>query len=170
MFFWSRAKDHEARYLSNFAKPEGGVKVSQNCPAESLRGLTFPSVEAAFQAAKTDWSSGEQAAKEGVIDRLKNASIDSVLAKRMGTRAAWEKAGLKLDCEAWNEASILVMEDLIRSRAAGDPPFAETIKKHRELHHYDRFGLYWGCYTKKTGELVGQDHLGQIYQRVAHST
>lgn len=140
MLFWSRAPlqlpelpDHGGRRL-----PRGHV--------------TFPSVEHAFQAAKVGFSSGDPSSK---LDW----PISAVLAKRAGTRAAWARAGLVLDAEAWQEACEDVMERLVRARARVDPRFVE-------LYHHDRFGLFRGGRWSKDNLWIGQNRLGEIIARV----
>ena len=160
MLFWSRSGDEEARYLSNFQPCP--ISVGEDFPVECMRGLTFPSVEHAFQAAKLGFSSGDPGAK---LQELRSP-IPPVLAKKAGTRAAWTRFGLVLDTAAWGEACLDVMERLVAARAASDPRFVEIATRAGELRHYERFGGFWGCRRAKTGEWVGENHLGKIIHGV----
>ena len=160
MLFWSRAADPDARYLSNFQSCP--FTLDADFPVVCLRGLTFPSVEHAFQAAKVGFSSGDPSSK---LEELRSP-ISAVLAKRAGTRAAWARAGLILDTETWQEACEDVMERLVQARARVDPRFVDIARGADTLYHYDRFGLFWGGRWSKDNVWIGQNRLGEIIARV----
>lgn len=151
ILFYSKAKDAEARYLSNF-QPSSIV----------FRGTTFPSVEHAFQAAKFLYSN-----KPELFNFV--AQLDSALeAKRYGGKTNFTKLGAVLDQKRWNAESATIMEELITIRYNTDAKFKAILDKAQdsklELYHYERPGRsepYWGGYFKDN-KFIGNNKLGQI--------
>ncbi len=122
------------RFLSNF-EPVDVV----------LDGVTYHSVEAAYQAAKT--LDGKQ--------RAKFATASASDAKRMGRR-------LKLRAD-WEEVKLGVMEDLLRQKFSRDPLRAQLLATgDAELVEVNYWGdVFWGVC-----QGVGENWLGRLLMKV----
>lgn len=125
----------EYEFLSNFF------------PARvALDGVDYPTVEHAFQAAKTV----EEAQRRGIRE-----SATPGRAKRLGT-----KATLRAD---WEQIKLKIMEDLLRQKFA-DPGLKAKLRAtgDREIvernHWHDTF---WGVCDGK-----GRNHLGLLLMKI----
>ena len=160
IYFYSGAKSGLERYLSTFF------------PARVIyHGISFPSIEHAFQAAKYLYSD-----KPDVFERIASEKT-SLDAKRAGGKGGFRKFGATLNVSAWNAHSTGVMRDLIQSRTKTDALYRCIIKKARKaniklLHYEKAFGKrgaepFWGGYFKKdTGEFFGKNTLGRLMMSV----
>jgi ribA/ribD-fused uncharacterized protein len=124
------------RWLSNFY------------PAPvSLSGVEYPTVEHAFQAAKT-------------LDDEERATVLSESspgkAKRVG-----QTVTLRTD---WDDVKLDVMEDLVRQKFSGSAELKEKLLETEgvDLEEGNTWGdTYWG-----TVDGVGQNHLGTILMNI----
>lgn len=128
-------------FLSNFA------------PVEiEYEGLTYSTVEHAFQAAKT----------HAVEDRLKiAAAVKPGQAKRLG-----RKVILRSD---WEDVKVPIMTDLVRAKFAAEPLYAMGLLDTGDAYlmegnmWHDNF---WGSCTCARCEHPGANHLGIILMQV----
>ena len=155
LYFYSGAKNATEKYLSTFQ------------PASVIyNGVTFPSIEHGFQAAKFLFSTRPDLFKSF-------AAKTSLDAKRAGGKGAFKKAGAVLDSAAWNAHSQDVMKALVRSRVRRDSLYRKIIQLARKenialLHYEKAFGKrgaepFWGGYfQKESGAFYGKNTLGKI--------
>ena len=128
-------------YLSNFYP----VKVE-------FEGLIYPSVEAAFQAAKT----------LDINKRIEFVDKPPAESKRMGRQ-------LRLRSD-WNEVRLGIMESLVRQKFQSHPELLEKLSKEISPlvewnYWHDNF---WGrCSCSKCQSLPWTNHLGRILDRIA---
>ena len=130
------------RYLSNFWP----VKVK-------LDGLEYPSVEHAFQAAKSlDF------AERRAVKNAKTASE----AKRMG-----RKIKRRAD---WFDVSLQIMETLIRQKFTRYPELGNKLLETGDAkliegnNWNDRF--YGAVYDTNRNEWMGENHLGKLLMKI----
>jgi ribA/ribD-fused uncharacterized protein len=116
-----------------------------------FEGDTYPSVEHAYQAAKT-------------LDPQKRAKIRAAyspgLAKKMGR-------SLKLR-EGWNEMRVEIMRELLADKFSYSD-LAERLLEtgDAELVFENGFGeAYWGVYEPPVGESFGQNMLGKLLMEI----
>jgi predicted NAD-dependent protein-ADP-ribosyltransferase YbiA (DUF1768 family) len=161
LYFYSGAKHAIEKYLSTFQQTRVEYK-----------GVVFPSIEHAFQAAKFLFSNRPELFRTFV-----NFAPKAIDAKRAGGKGAFKKLGATLDAAAWNKHSTDVMRDLVRSRVKNDPLYRKIIKCARKdnirlLHYEKAFGKrgaepFWGGYFKKgTEQFFGKNMLGKIMMSV----
>ena len=127
----------EYRYLSNFQSSE-----------VILDGITYPTVENAYQAAKT----------LDLEERKPFVLFTPVEAK---------KAGMKVKLrEDWEQVKLLVMEDLVRQKFSKDPLKDRLLSTGSEYLEETNWwkDTYWGVCNG-----VGENILGQILMRVRDS-
>lgn len=144
------------RLLSNF----GNIPVTWH-------GLTYPTVEHAFQAAKYRLASNRP---EVAVEFVEGGSIgpDPVMAKRAGSRKGMQTRGAVLDVALWNRLSDDVMKELIRAKK--DHPVIHGIleichSNNIALFHFSRSDMKWGCHVTPEGVLKkGENRLGRIYE------
>lgn len=137
----------------------------------------YPTVEAGFHAAKTDFLSKlaaqlDEMPRAEVVRTLKKRLQDPATsppeAKRLGSRGSFAKLGLDLDVEKWNAARKEVMKSLLQSRYARDARFRLLVDKCKEhsikLLHFDRTrNSFWGgVRDKRTGQWRGENTLGVL--------
>ena len=124
------------RFLSNF----------HPSPVE-FEGIAFPTVEHAFQAAKTfDFAAREEVAKETTPGRAKRAG------RRLALRPDWE------------QVKFGVMKTLVTAKFVGHPDLARQLLStgDRQLEEGNSWrDLVWG---KCNG--VGENHLGRILMEI----
>ncbi len=124
------------RFLSNFF----------SAPVK-YEGVHYPTVEHAFQAAKT---------RDKGLRRVIRGLRSPGEAKRFGRRLA-----LRSD---WGKIRVKVMEDLVWDKFSGDQLLARKLlmTKDAELVEGNTWGdIFWGvCYGQ------GENHLGKILMRV----
>jgi ribA/ribD-fused uncharacterized protein len=125
----------EHRFLSNFA----AVRVT-------LDGEVYPSVEHAYQAAKTTDAHARA--------RVRRAAT-AVEAKRMGKTVTVSAC--------WPERKLAVMEALLRQKFAQEPyktRLLETADAHLEE------GNWWGDRFWGVCRGTGSNHLGKLLMRI----
>lgn len=160
IYFKFASKHILQRYLSNFY------------PAKVVyKGVAFPSIEHAFQAAKYLLSNKPEAFKS--IAHLKTARE----AKSAGSKSGMKKRGAMLDVVRWNELSTDIMRQLVESRVKHDAVYRKILKAARKkkikLYHFEsacgkRGGKpFWGGYFKAgSREWFGTNMLGEIMMSV----
>ena len=121
------------RWLSNFQFAD-----------VTLDGVVYPSVEHAYQAAKTD-----------------DAEIRAAI--RAGTAAAAKRIGRGLRPPGWTERSLAVMEGLLRQKFARADLRAKLLATgDEELIEGNWWNdTFWGVFRGK-----GHNHLGKILMRI----
>jgi ribA/ribD-fused uncharacterized protein len=126
----------EYRFLSNF------------WPAKVVfEGVTYPSVEHAYQSAKT----------EDIDDRKNIAAIpDAADAKRLGRE-------LKLRPD-WEKVKLTVMETCVRYKFTNNPEMRTKLLSTGEL--YLEEGNTWNDRYWGVCEGEGENHLGKILMKV----
>jgi len=118
-----------------------------------LEGAEYPTVEHAFQAAKT-----ADFAERRAIKNAKTASE----AKRMG-----RKIKRRSD---WFDVSLVIMETLVRQKFTRYPELKSKLLETGDIkliegnNWNDRF--YGAVYDTKRSEWVGENHLGKILMKV----
>jgi ribA/ribD-fused uncharacterized protein len=133
----------EFRWLSNF------------WPAQvTLDGRVYPSVEHAYQAAKTK---GPEARK-----KFQDPSLKASVAKRLGSPAGMLSYGLRIRPD-WNEVRLGIMEGLIRQK------FSRAPLRDKLLATGDAIlveGNYWNDQFWGVCRGVGENHLGKILMKI----
>lgn len=117
----------------------------------TLGGRIYPTVEHAFQAAKT-------------VDPKERMWV-RVAPTPAGAKQRGKKVHLRPD---WEAAKVTVLEDLVRQKFL-DPGLREQLLAtgDEELVEVNTWrDRYWGMCRDKTGQLVGQNNLGRILMRV----
>ena len=118
-----------------------------------LDGAEYPTIEHAFQAAKT-----MDFAERRAIKNAKTASE----AKRMG-----RKIKRRTD---WFDVSLVIMETLVRQKFTRYPELKSKLLETGDTlliegnNWNDRF--YGAVYDTKRGEWMGENHLGKILMKV----
>lgn len=131
-------------FLSNFYKAE-----------VELQGMTFPTLEHAFQAAKS-------------LDYVERDTIR----KRPTARAAKQAGrGIKLRRD-WNTARLVIMEHLVRDKFTRHEYLKEKLLATGERHLVEgnTWGdAFWGAVKQGTDGAwtwVGENHLGKILMKI----
>lgn len=118
-----------------------------------FEGQQFPTVEHAFQAAKT-------------ADREIRAKIAAKNTPGKAKRAGGRRGIIKdFDFEAWESKKIQVMETCVRAKFE-DPQLAEQLRAtgNQELLEGNHWNdTFWGV-SIKTGK--GKNHLGRILMQI----
>lgn len=137
--------------ITDFHAP-GNEFLSNFYPAPvALDGVTYPSVEHAYQAAKTT----DAKQREPFSRKL----VTPGQAKRMGKAVT-----MRAD---WNAVKLDVMRDLVKQKFANDALRAKLDDTAgRRLVEGNKWGdTYWGM-VMRDGKLVGENHLGKILMEV----
>lgn len=167
LLFFSRSKDNDGKYLSNFAiLCDGGeIVIDERYPIKMLIGKRFRSIENAFQASKLAISN----APMELINKLEKMEPED--SKKMGSKTMFKKHNLELDVLKWNKESYEIMRLLVLYRFENDSRFRtiieRSVKSGKRLKHFERSGekSYWGgFYEKKTNKWVGRNKLGEILE------
>jgi ribA/ribD-fused uncharacterized protein len=149
-------------------------------PMSNIIIRTFPTVEAAFQACKylyvkdLDNSTEDletSANFESVQAQITALSVESnpAEAKRLGSKGTFKRVGLTLDIERWNSVAKQIMTALCVEKVKKHDDVRAFLKdtQDKELLHYTRGDNYWGGHISRlTGELVGENHLGKIFELI----
>jgi ribA/ribD-fused uncharacterized protein len=126
------------RWLSNFWPVEGGI---------ILDGITYPTIEHAYQAAKT-------------LDPNERRLI-----ARCSTPGQAKRAGKSITMRSdWHQVKLQVMEDLVRQKFTNDPELRKKLiqTKNKPIQEGNRWGdTFWGVCRGK-----GHNHLGKIIMKV----
>ncbi|SRR6266446_1202054 len=134
-------------YLSNFY----GIEIT-------YKGITYPSVEHAYQASKT------RNRREKI--RISNLKYPGD-AKRAGTEL--KKRGLQRD--DWSEVNIKIMEILLRKKFSKQH-ISNVWRRllntgDKKLIEGNPWGdRFWGMATVGHGKLRGKNHLGKLLMKI----
>lgn len=132
----------EYRWMSNFAP----VVVT-------MGDHPYVSVEHAYQAAKS-------------LDLQYRAMIQ-VCAKPGDAKRYGKRAVLRAD---WEEVKVGIMLDLVRQKFQNEPTYRDLLKAlplDVEIIELNTWGdRFWGKVAMATGELVGQNKMGEILMQV----
>ncbi len=130
----------EFRFLSNFHPSE-----------VELNGMKFPTVEHAYQAAKS-----LDGAERDTIRRRQTPGQ----AKQMG-----QKIKLRRD---WNTVKVPIMENLLRQKFNREPLKKQLLDTgDKELIEGNRWGdNFWGKVIGHDGNLYGKNHLGRLLMKI----
>ena len=157
--FWSRSKNVDHRFLSNFEEIEGGLRLPDDFFIPALREKTFPSVENAFQACKYTYS-------DKAVPRILEECTPKQ-AKSMGSKTGMRKVNAVLNVSAWNAHSFECMTRLARVRYRQDQRFRTIIddaaRSGKKFYHLETRGpKVWGACVRD-GVWIGQNKLGKIF-------
>jgi N-glycosidase YbiA len=148
--FYSKSKNKDAQYLSNF----------QICNL-IIDNVSYPSVEHYFQKEKYNFSKGNK-------DSIPNFDIMTASqAKSAGSRGGMNKYGFSLDIITWEDQKVNIMRKALNCRWIQDEKFKYIVSKFRKdgklLLHFE-FGKnpIWGGKVLKNGNLEGINILGDI--------
>lgn len=161
ILFYSKSKNLDHRYLSNFQVFDKGFVVDETFAFKELIGRRFHSIENAFQASKLCCAHFDTEQ----IDLLEK--ISPVEARRYGSKMNFKKHNKALDVEAWNRVSTTVMKHLLKLRYEYDECFRKSIEEAKQkkmnLYHFERSGekSYWGGFFKD-GQWKGKNMLGKL--------
>ena len=171
--FYSRSKDTVPprpisdmppdfrKILSNFYVIAGGI---------AIEGKTYPSVEHWFQSQKYFYTD-----QPGKMKEFTDTQMSPKRAKEMGSKKFMRSRKITLDTKTWNRHRDQIMYKGILERYKGDPIFKKILdivaRENLWLVHYDRSASsYWGGKkSRKTGEWVGTNALGQIMMNIIQS-
>ncbi len=155
--FYSKSKDLELRYLSNFEECE-----------VSYEGRNYKSVEKGFQGLKYIISGYESIGKKFEVGNEYDKLSDSEI-KRMGGKGGFKKNGCELNIVKWNKIRVGIMRVLIKSRYENDEKFRKILDKYDKVFHFERGGekSFWGGNWKKEDVKIeanfrGKNKLGEI--------
>jgi ribA/ribD-fused uncharacterized protein len=135
------------------------------------RGHRYATVEHAFQGAKYLFSNKPEIEKSFRIGG--SIGSDPVMAKKAGGQSGMAKVDAVLNVPAWEEASEMIMKELVIHKVACNPVIQEILRfshqNHIRLFHYSRSDMKWGCYIDHiTGQIKkGRNLLGKIYMEIA---
>jgi len=118
-----------------------------------LDGMEFPTVEHAFQAAKT-------------LDSTQRHNVQAAK-----TPAAAKRMGRRIKCRNdWYDVSLAIMESLIRQKFARYPELRDRLiaTGDAELIEGNTWNdtFYGAVWDGKKNEWVGENHLGRILMKV----
>lgn len=119
-----------------------------------LDGLTYPTVEHAYQAAKT---------LSEIERKLIKGNPDPVFVKRMGCRVQKRSD--------WEEIRLIIMEELLRQKFK-DPLLAKKLLKTNPQYIKEGNSWhdnYWGSCACAKCQNQGENHLGQLLMEVRNS-
>jgi len=143
-------KNHETRPIAEFQDQYRFL--SNFWPAEvEYEGITFPTVEHAYQAAKFE----KQDIREAILQ------IASPGQAKRASRCWPDK--IRPD---WEDMKLTVMEDLVRQKFSNNPTLKESLMStgKRILQEGNRWkDVFWGV-DIKTG--VGSNRLGKIIMKI----
>lgn len=165
IMFFSKSKNLDHRYLSNFQVIDKGIVIDENFPFHELHGKCFHSIENAFQASKLCCAKFNTES----LDIIQTLSPSD--ARKFGSKSNFKKHKKELDITTWNKMSIQVMKKLLKLRYDNDEKFRKTIdfakNNHIKLKHFERTGSksFWGGFYKD-GEWKGTNMLGELMQEL----
>lgn len=144
LMFYSKSKEPNLKYLSNFEPSDVKIKVYGNT-------MIFPSIEHGFQAMKYVVSDQMQIAKE--FEKGEKYGFRSPKdIKKEGGKMAFKKRKVSLKVIQWEENKLRIMKKLVNSRYTSDAKFRHIVDKIKsngyKLFHYEgtrgRRVSYWG--------------------------
>lgn len=151
-WFHSKSPEPWKKWLSNFTIYD--------------KSMTYPSIEAQFQAMKFCYSNNPEHRHTIHWDQMTPPEI-----KRVGSKSYFKKNNIQLDIEKWNSDRGAIMTELVRIRYKKDKKFRDILRMCKEknirLYHYSLRDRYWGAYQrKKDGVIVGENKLGKILMSI----
>jgi len=162
--FYSKSKSKQD--LGKQVPADWRRRLSNFWPVQvTIDGRTYPSVEAAFQAAKALHSSKPEIAKDFEVGG--SIGPDPATAKQHGTRKLYTAKGAKLKTKEWEAARDAAMMKILQARYDQDEVFQQILKATKALNvnlvHYERSGAkaYWGGWLKD-GVVQGRNRLGEM--------
>ena len=160
--FFSKSKDPDSKYLSNFTPA-----------ALQIDGKQYPSVEHYFQAQKYSCTIGGPSTK--IMDKFavggEYATLTASKVKSLGGKAAMTKLQVTMDMNCWLKKRNDVMRTALTTRFATDQHFRDLVQyaddKEIQLYHFERSSekkpSYWGGFiVKMTGMFIGENTLGKM--------
>lgn len=165
VLFFSKSKNLEHRYLSNFQVLDKGFVIDDTFVLKELVGRRFHSIENAFQASKLCCGNFD-ASHLDIIEEL-----PPVDARRYGSKGNFKKHNKVLNVEVWNRISTTIMKQLLKLRYNSDECFRDFIQEAKRnqmnLYHFERSGekSYWGGFFKD-GQWKGKNTLGRLMQEL----
>ncbi|MEM8860958.1 MAG: NADAR family protein [Chloroflexota bacterium] len=158
----NRLPDNWQQVLSNFYPTQ-----------IEIEGATYATVEHYFQGQKAlastkpemaDWFSADN-------DGPNSIDSDSAAAKKAGSRKAYQQHGAMLDMALWETQRVAAMQTALNNRYFQDVLFQKVLNspKGMKLLQFERSGArsFWGGnFSKKTGEAVGENMLGQLLMQI----
>ena len=157
--FYSKSKNLDLRYLSNFEKSK-----------VSYKGKSYPSVESGFQGLKYFISGCKEVASKFELGG-KYENLDSSEIKKLGGKGGFKKNKCELDVDKWNKESVGIMRKLLESRYDNDIRFKTILDGlNVKLFHFERSGVksFWGGNWEKNDIIRnketfrGQNKLGEL--------
>jgi ribA/ribD-fused uncharacterized protein len=154
--------------------PKDAAKMLSNFWPEQLcfQGHTYASVENAFQGHKYMYLKhpGGITLHHFTIDSLYGAT--ALDAKKAGGKGFMKKHRMELDIPRWNERSLQLMSELVRSKVAQSSNIRSILQRCKKynimLYHHSRTDAFWGCHINSdTGTVKkGENMLGEIYMQI----
>jgi len=162
--FFSKSKSKQD--LGKQVPADWRRRLSNFWPVElTIDGRTYPSVEAAFQAAKALHSDKPEMAKDFELGG--SVGPDPAAAKQHGTRKIYNSKGAKLKTKEWEAARDAAMMRILQARYEQDEVFRQILEATKALNvnlvHFERSGAkaYWGG-NVKDGMVQGRNRLGEM--------
>tara|TARA_Y100000389_G_scaffold80481_1_gene77134 strand:- start:6 stop:515 length:510 start_codon:yes stop_codon:yes gene_type:complete len=165
ILFYSKSKNLDHRYLSNFQVIDRGIVIDEKFPFHELHGKCFHSIENAFQASKLCCAKFDTES----LDIIQ--TLSPLEAKKFGSKSNFKKHKKELDVISWNKMSIQVMKKLLKLRYDNDEKFKKTIEfaknNQLKLKHFEITGSksFWGGFYKDC-EWKGTNMLGELMQEL----
>tara|TARA_B110000037_G_scaffold186981_1_gene217286 strand:- start:7261 stop:7770 length:510 start_codon:yes stop_codon:yes gene_type:complete len=165
ILFYSKSKNLDHRYLSNFQVIDRGIVIDEKFPFHELHGKCFHSIENAFQASKLC------CAKFDIESLDIIQTLSPLEARNFGSKLNFKKHKKELDITVWNKMSVQVMKKLLKLRYDNDEKFKKTIEfaknNQLKLKHFERTGSksFWGGFYKDC-EWKGTNMLGELMQEL----
>ena len=132
-----------------------------------FQGYTYASVENAFQGHKYMYLKhpGDITLQHFTIDGPYGATASD--AKKAGGKGFMKKHRVELDIPRWNERSLQLMTELIRSKVAQSLDIQSILMRCKKyniiLYHHSRTDMFWGCHINSdTGTVKKGDNMHQI--------
>jgi len=143
-------------------------------------GLTYPSIEHAFQAAKYNYITMRSTAKRGGEELKRLFTVGEEYGKLPATQACSKgkrgtmdkKHKVDLDLHRWNAVSLQVMKKLMAERAKVDRVFVACLidaRKGLKIYHKEKgVNAFWGGHftDKDRTKFQGQNHMGLLLEQL----
>ena len=175
LMFWSKT-DGPLRALSNFSQHSITIPTVGDGVIRHLSGLTFPSVENAFQAAKYTYLTSRYDESRNIMVQMMR--VPAQKAKSMGSKGQFKKRGIALDVKIWDANKDAIMSTLLTLKLKQHPEIQTILNQtgNAYLTHFSMRDKYWGStvvdckgrdYRPKTGG--GKNMLGLLWMGLRDS-